>query len=85
MCEAVLPNKFLEASPHLIPFLTTNNETIQNINRLFMSHIDRFSIFFFYESKLMDLKGRRQFVVGMDLAAPLIEGVEMMGIERDHK
>ena len=32
----------------------------------------------------MDLKGTREFVVDEDSAAPVIEGVERMGIERDH-
>ena len=32
----------------------------------------------------MDLKGTRRFVVDEDSAAPNIEGVERMGIERDH-
>lgn len=32
----------------------------------------------------MDLKGTRDFVVDEDSAAPVIEGVERMGIERDH-
>ena len=32
----------------------------------------------------MDLKGTRSFVVDEDSAAPVIEGVERMGIERDH-
>ena len=32
----------------------------------------------------MDLKGSRGFVVDEDSAAPVIEGVERMGIERDH-
>jgi len=32
----------------------------------------------------MDLKGTRHFVVDEDSAAPVIEGVERMGIERDH-
>jgi hypothetical protein len=32
----------------------------------------------------MDLKGTRDFVVDEESAAPVIEGVERMGIERDH-
>ena len=32
----------------------------------------------------MDLKGTMSFVVDEDSAAPVIEGVERMGIERDH-
>jgi hypothetical protein len=32
----------------------------------------------------MDLKGTREFVVDEESAAPVIEGVERMGIERDH-
>ena len=32
----------------------------------------------------MDLKGTREYVVDEDSAAPVIEGVERMGIEKDH-
>ena len=32
----------------------------------------------------MDLKGTKSFVVDEESAAPVIEGVERMGIERDH-
>jgi hypothetical protein len=82
--SAVLPKRFLDSSPQLLEALKTNNETLQNINRLFIEIISRFHIYFFHESKPMDLKGTRQFVVEEDSAAPVIEGVERMGIERDH-
>jgi len=84
LCSAVLPKKFLDTSPQLVQALRTNNETLQNINRLFIEIIGRFHIYFFHESKPMDLKGTRDFVVDEDSAAPVIEGVERMGIEKDH-
>lgn len=65
--------------------LQTNNETLQNINRMFNEIIGRFHIYFFHESKPTDLKGTREFVVEEDSAAPGIEGVERMGIEKDHR
>ena len=82
--SAVLPKKFFDSSDQLVQALKTNNETLQNINRLFIEIIGRFHIYFFHESKPMDLKGTRGFVVDEDSAAPVIEGVERMGIERDH-
>jgi hypothetical protein len=84
ICAAVLPKKFFDTSPQLIEALKTNNETLQNINRLFIEIIGRFHIYFFHESKPMDLKGTKSLVVDEDSAAPVIEGVERMGIERDH-
>lgn len=80
----MLPKKFFDSSPQLVEALKTNNETLQNINRLFVDIIGRFQIYFFHESKPMDLKGTRQLVVEEDSAAPVIEGVERMGIEKDH-
>ncbi len=84
ICAAVMPKKFFDTSPDLINALKRNNETLQNINRLFIEIIGRYRIYFFHESKPMDLKGTRDFVVDEDSAAPNIEGVERMGIERDH-
>lgn len=73
-----------DTAPQLIQALKTNNETLQNINRLFIEIIGRYRIYFFHESKPMDLRGTLQFVVDEDSAAPVIEGVERMGIEKDH-
>ncbi|EXJ84917.1 hypothetical protein A1O3_05592 [Capronia epimyces CBS 606.96] len=84
ICATAFPKKFLDSSPQLVQALQANNETLQNINRLFIEMIGRFHIYFFYESKPTDLKGTREFVVEEDSAAPLIEGVERMGIEKDH-
>ena len=82
--HAVLPKKFMDSSPQLVQALKSNNETLQNINRLFIEIIGRFHVYFFHESKPMDFKGTRMLVVEEDSAAPVIEGVERMGIERDH-
>ncbi|OAL38649.1 hypothetical protein AYO20_01855 [Fonsecaea nubica] len=84
ICAVALPKKFFDTSPQLVQALQTNNETLQNINRLFIEIIGRFHIYFFHESKPTDLKGTRSFVVEEDSAAPVIEGVERMGIEKDH-
>ncbi|KAL9110389.1 MAG: hypothetical protein Q9227_005120 [Pyrenula ochraceoflavens] len=84
ICATMLPKKFFETSPHLIEALKSNNETLQNINRLFIDIVSRFQVYFFHESKPTDLKGTRQVIVEEDSAAPVIEGVERMGIERDH-
>lgn len=84
ICAAVLPKKVFDSSPQLVEALKTHNETLQNINRLFVELIDRFHIYFFHESKPMDFKGTRHIVVDEESAAPDLPGVERMGIERDH-
>ncbi|KAL1962071.1 hypothetical protein VTN77DRAFT_599 [Rasamsonia byssochlamydoides] len=84
ICSAVFPRKFLDTSPQLIEALKTRNETLQNINRLFNDHISRFHVFFFHETKPLDLKGTREFIVDEESAAPDVGGVERMGIEGDH-
>jgi hypothetical protein len=84
ICAVVLPKKFFDSSPQLIEALKTHNETLQNVNRLFAEILPRFHIYFFHESKPMDLKGTRDIVVDEESAAPMIGGVERMGIERDH-
>ena len=84
ICAVVLPKKLFDTSPQLVEALVTNNETLQNINRLFIEIIGRYRVYFFHESKPTDLKGTKSFVVDEESAAPVIEGVERMGIERDH-
>jgi hypothetical protein len=84
ICAVALPKKFFDTSPQLVQALQTNNETLQNINRFFIEIIGRYHIYFFHESKPTDLKGTRAFVVEEDSAAPVIEGVDRMGIEKDH-
>ncbi|EFW20428.1 hypothetical protein D8B26_003189 [Coccidioides posadasii str. Silveira] len=84
ICGAVLPKKLFDTSPQLIQSLKTDNEHLQIINRDFVQIIDRFRIYFFHESKPMDLKSTRAFIVDEASAAPLMDGVERMGIEADH-
>ncbi|OKL63384.1 hypothetical protein UA08_01515 [Talaromyces atroroseus] len=84
ICSAVLPKKFMDSSPQLIEALRSNNEVLQNINRLFNDFFSRFHIYFFHETRPLDLKGTREFVVDEASAAPDIEGAERMGIEADH-
>ncbi|CRG85975.1 ATPase family AAA domain-containing protein 2B [Talaromyces islandicus] len=84
ICSAVFPKRFLDTSPQLIEALKSNNETLQNINRLFNESFSRFHIYFFHETKPLDLKGTREFIVDEASAAPDIEGAERFGIEADH-
>jgi hypothetical protein len=84
ICSVMLPRKVLDTSPQLVEALKTRNETLQNINRLFNDSFSRFHIYFFHETKPVDLKGYREFIVEESSAAPDIEGAERMGIEADH-
>ncbi|KAH8692638.1 hypothetical protein BGW36DRAFT_302398 [Talaromyces proteolyticus] len=84
ICSAVFPKRFLDTSPQLVEALKSNNETLQNINRLFNDAFSRFHIYFFHETKPLDMKGTREFIVDEASAAPDIEGAERMGIEADH-
>jgi hypothetical protein len=84
ICSAVLPKKFMEASPQLVKALRTNNETLQHINSLFADIMSRFHIYFFHETRSTDVRGTREVIVDEASAAPYMEGVERMGIEADH-
>ncbi|KAI1947903.1 hypothetical protein LOZ57_003055 [Ophidiomyces ophidiicola] len=84
ICSAVMPKKIFDTSPQLINSLKTDNEHLQIINRDFAQIMSKFRIYFFHESKPMDLKSTRAFIVDESSAAPLIDGVERMGIEADH-
>lgn len=83
---AVLPRNPLYNSPQRsdVSSLIYNSETLQNINRMFVDIIDRYRIYFFHECKPTNLKGVATIIVDEDSAAPYMEGVERMGIERDH-
>lgn len=85
ICSAVLPRKFFDSSPHLVKILRSNNETLQNINSLFVEIMSRFHIYFFHETLPTDVKGTREVIVDESSAAPQMEGVERMGIEADHR
>lgn len=84
ICSAVFPKKFLDTSPQLIETLKSNNEVLQNINRLFNDFFSRFHVYFFHETKPLDMKGTREFIVDESSAAPDVQGAERMGIEADH-
>ncbi|KAI7975887.1 hypothetical protein EIK77_005637 [Talaromyces pinophilus] len=84
ICSAVLPKKFMDTSPQLIETLKSNNEVLQNINRLFNDFFSRFHVYFFHETKPLDMKGTREFIVDESSAAPDVQGAERMGIEADH-
>ncbi|PLB52856.1 lipa and NB-ARC domain protein [Aspergillus steynii IBT 23096] len=85
ICSAVLPRKFFDTSPHLVRTLRSNNETLQNINSLFVEIMGRFHIYFFHETLSTDVKGSREVIVDESSAAPVAAGVERMGIESDHR
>ncbi|OAX78989.1 hypothetical protein ACJ72_06697 [Emergomyces africanus] len=80
----LVPKKLFDTTPSLLKTLRPDNEILQNVNRQFSDIMGRFRIYFFHESKPMDLKGTRKFIVDESSAAPVIEGVERMGIEADH-
>ncbi|PGH16231.1 hypothetical protein AJ80_05254 [Polytolypa hystricis UAMH7299] len=80
----VLPKMFFDSSPNLIQALKRNNPTLQNINDQFGYMRRRFRIYFFYEAKPMDLKTTKKFIVDESSAAPILDGVERMGINADH-
>ncbi|KAF3483791.1 LipA and NB-ARC domain-containing protein [Arthroderma uncinatum] len=82
--NTVIPKRLLSTSPQLIQVLQSDNEHLQVINREFVQIMDRFHIYFFHESKPMDLGGTRAFIVEESSAAPVMDGVERMGIEADH-
>jgi hypothetical protein len=84
ICSVVLPKRVLDTSSQLIEGLKTNNENLQSINRLFTEIVGRFHIFFFHETRPMDMHGVRLLIVDEASAAPNYEGVERMGIEADH-
>lgn len=84
ICSAVMPKKFMEASPQLVKALRTNNETLQHINSLFADIMGRFHIYLFHETRSTDVRGTREIIVDEASAAPYLEGVERTGIEADH-
>ncbi|EDN02164.1 predicted protein [Histoplasma mississippiense (nom. inval.)] len=81
---SLVPRKLFDTTPALLKTLRPDNEILQNVNRQFAEIMGRYRIYFFHESKPMDLKGTRKFIVEESSAAPVIEGVERMGIEADH-
>ncbi|EER37160.1 LipA and NB-ARC domain-containing protein [Histoplasma capsulatum H143] len=81
---SLVPRKLFDTTPTLLKTLRPDNEILQNVNRQFAEIMGRYRIYFFHESKPMDLKGTRKFIVEESSAAPVIEGVERMGIEADH-
>jgi hypothetical protein len=85
MVHALAPKKLFDSRDNLLNVLKTDNEHLQHINRDFANIMKEFSIFFFHEAKPLDLKGSRAFVVDELSAAPMVDGVERMGIEADHK
>ncbi|PGH18031.1 hypothetical protein AJ79_00657 [Helicocarpus griseus UAMH5409] len=79
-----VPRKLFDTTPNMLRTLKPDNEILQNVNRQFAEIMGRFRIYFFHESKPMDLKTTKKFIVDESSAAPVIDGVERMGIEADH-
>ncbi|KAI9738429.1 MAG: hypothetical protein M1834_008932 [Cirrosporium novae-zelandiae] len=84
ICRVSMPTSLVHSQPQLLEALKSNNETLQNIDRLFVDMMSRYHIFFFHEAKPSSLKIGKKFIVEEDSAAPTLEGVERMGIEADH-
>ncbi|EFQ99614.1 LipA and NB-ARC domain-containing protein [Nannizzia gypsea CBS 118893] len=82
--STVIPKWLLSTSPQLVQVLQSDNEHLQVINREFVQIMNRFHIYFFHESKPMDIGSTRAFIVEESSAAPVWDGVERMGIEADH-
>ncbi|KAJ5716197.1 hypothetical protein N7493_008108 [Penicillium malachiteum] len=84
ICTAVLPEKFLKASPQVVTALCTNNERLQRINSQFEDIMSVFKIYFFYENRLTDPQGALDVAVDETSAAPYIPGAKRSGIDADH-
>ena len=84
MVDALVPKKFMDTEAQLVRTLTTNNETLQNINLHFLDIYQRFKICMVHESVKTDLKGTRAFIVDQASAGPLLPDVQYFGIEASH-
>ena len=67
-------------TPHIIK----GNETVQNINRLFIHFHVKLRIYYFHEGKPAVVNERAQYVVEEESAAPVEQDVERACIQRDH-
>ena len=84
LCEAVLPQQFVQSSPQLIKTLSENNETLRETNSLFADLWNKFHVCFLYETKGIGHEDSKYVVVDERNAAPTIEGTERAGIAADH-
>ncbi|KAJ8063490.1 hypothetical protein OCU04_007366 [Sclerotinia nivalis] len=84
MVSALMPKKALDSESILIQTLTTNNETLANINLHFLDIYQRFKICMAHESLKTDFKGTKAFVVDQTSASPLLPDVSYFGIEATH-
>lgn len=84
MVSALMPKKALDSESILIKTLTTNNETLANINLHFLDIYQRFKICMAHESLKTDFKGTKAFVVDQTSASPLLPDVSYFGIEATH-
>ncbi|KAI9643716.1 hypothetical protein NHQ30_008339 [Ciborinia camelliae] len=84
MVSALMPKKAVDSESILIKTLTTNNETLANINLHFLDIYQRFKICMVHESLKSDLKGTKAFVVDQISASPLLPDVSYFGIEATH-
>ncbi|QSZ31178.1 hypothetical protein DSL72_000741 [Monilinia vaccinii-corymbosi] len=84
MVSALIPKKAVDSESILIKTLTTNNETLANINLHFLDIYQRFKICMVHESLKSDFKGTKAFVVDQASASPLLPDVSYFGIEATH-
>ncbi|KAM0178288.1 hypothetical protein ACHAPF_003653 [Botrytis cinerea] len=84
MVSALMPKKAMDSESILIKTLTTNNETLANINLHFLDIYQRFKICMAHESLKTDFKGTKAFIVDQTSASPLLPDVSYFGIEATH-
>jgi len=84
VARAIVPKKVLDTNDTLVQALRQNSETLEVIDRQFITIIDRFKVYFFHESKPTDFKTSLKFIVEESSASPVIQDVERAGIQADH-
>lgn len=77
--------KKLSSHSDLVSALEKESETLQNITDYFVPIMKNFSIFFFWEQRMTQLKlGVKDYVVSRESAAPAYDETERAGISADH-
>ena len=62
MAYSVEPELLRDVEPYFTSALSTNSDTLQNINIAFANIMNRFHIFFLYESLKTEIAGVSDFV-----------------------
>jgi len=81
----IVPNRILHTNTQLVEALKTNSEALINIERQFMTIIERVHLFYFHETKPTNFKGMLVWIVEEESAAPNLPDVERSGIDADHR